>query len=192
MAIKFPCTYTVEIKSMNNKLTMATTKNKVSAVDSVAVFNEVLKFETELLYNPKLKQFVKKDVLILLNLISTRKPDQQKLVGRVVIDLSQSIHSAIYSQPQQYKLEYCSVNANITFSIKFMGKKLSSTMPQNFDRDSFSDFQSFVAGIHKDGGASKQRSFEESEKTVEMPWKAKNNEGFDRNKIIEESHNEDA
>lgn len=39
MAIKFPCTYTVEIKSMNNKLTMATTKNKVSAVDSVAVFN---------------------------------------------------------------------------------------------------------------------------------------------------------
>lgn len=129
MAIKFPCTYTVEIKSMNNKLTMATTKNKVSAVDSVAVFNEVLKFETELLYNPKLKQFVKKDVLILLNLISTRKPDQQKLVGRVVIDLSQSIHSAIYSQPQQYKLEYCSVNANITFSIKFMGKKLSYTMP---------------------------------------------------------------
>lgn len=129
MAIKFPCTYTVEIKSMNNKLTMATTKNKVSTVDSVAVFNEVLKFETELLYNPKLKQFVKKDVLVLLNLISTRKPDQQKLVGRVVIDLSQSIHSAIYSQPQQYKLEYCSVNANITFSIKFMGKKLSSTMP---------------------------------------------------------------
>lgn len=129
MAIKFPCTYTVEIKSMNNKLTMATTKNKVSAVDSVAVFNEVLKFETELLYNPKLKQFVKKDVLVLLNLISTRKPDQQKLVGRVVIDLSQSIHSAIYSQPQQYKLEYCSVNANITFSIKFMGKKLSYTMP---------------------------------------------------------------
>jgi hypothetical protein len=44
MAIKFPCTYTVEIKSMNNKLTMATTKNKVSAVDSVAVFNEALKF----------------------------------------------------------------------------------------------------------------------------------------------------
>ena len=129
MAIKFPCTYTVEIKSMNNKLTMATTKNKVSAVDSVAVFNEVLKFETELLYNPKLKQFVKKDVLVLLNLISTRKPDQQKLVGRVVIDLSQSIQSAIYSPPQQYKLEYCSVNANITFSIKFMGKKLSSTMP---------------------------------------------------------------
>lgn len=44
MAIKFPCTYTVEIKSINNKLTMATTKNRVSAVDSVAVFNEVLKF----------------------------------------------------------------------------------------------------------------------------------------------------
>lgn len=149
MAIKFPCTYTVEIKSMNNKLTMATTKNKVSAVDSVAVFNEALKFQTELLYNPKTRQFIKKDVLVLLNLISVRKPDQQKLVGRVVLDLSQSITSFVYTQPQQYKLEYCSVNASITFSVKFMGKKQSSTLPENFDRDSFSDFQSFVAGIHK-------------------------------------------
>ncbi len=78
-----------------------------------------------------------------------RKPDQQKLVGRVVLDLSQSITSSVYTQPQQYKLEYCSVNASITFSVKFMGKKQSSTLPENFDRDSFSDFQSFVAGIHK-------------------------------------------
>lgn len=39
MAIKFPCTYTIEIKSMNNKITMAASKNKVSAVNSIAVFN---------------------------------------------------------------------------------------------------------------------------------------------------------
>lgn len=91
---------------------------------------------------------MKKEVLVLLNLISTRKPDQQKLVGRVVVDLSQAVHTNVYAQLQTYKLDYCSVSASITFSVRFMGKKLSSTLPENFDRDSFSDFQSFVAGIH--------------------------------------------
>lgn len=46
MTIKFPCTYTVEVKSMNNKITMGTTRNNVSAVNSIATFNESLKFET--------------------------------------------------------------------------------------------------------------------------------------------------
>lgn len=39
MVIKFPCAYSIEIKSMNNKITMATTKNKVGAVNSTATFN---------------------------------------------------------------------------------------------------------------------------------------------------------
>ena len=39
MTIKFPCIYTVEVKSMNNKITMANTKNKVSAINSIASFN---------------------------------------------------------------------------------------------------------------------------------------------------------
>ena len=60
MSIKFPCTYTVEIKSLNNKNTFATTKNKVSAINSVATFNEILHFETDVMYNPKSKQFIKK------------------------------------------------------------------------------------------------------------------------------------
>jgi len=60
MSIKFPCTYTVEIKSLNNKNTLATTKNKVSAINSVATFNEILHFETDVMYNPKSKQFIKK------------------------------------------------------------------------------------------------------------------------------------
>ena len=51
MVIKFPCSYLVELKSINGKLLIAATKNKVPAIDSVAKFNETLKFETELLFN---------------------------------------------------------------------------------------------------------------------------------------------
>ena len=51
MTIKFPCSYQVEIKSINGKLLIAATKNKVPAMDSVSKFNENIKFETELLFN---------------------------------------------------------------------------------------------------------------------------------------------
>jgi hypothetical protein len=57
-----------------------------------------------LLYNIKSREFVKKDVLFLLNLISARRPDQQKLVGRVVVDLSQAIQASQYLQAKSYKL----------------------------------------------------------------------------------------
>lgn len=90
---------------------------------------------------------MRKDILLLLNLVSQRKPDQQKLVGRVVVDLGQAVQNGAYATGREYKLDYCSVSASVNFTIKFMGKKISSTAPENFDRDSFSDFQSFVAGI---------------------------------------------
>lgn len=95
---------------------------------------------------------------MLLNLISARRPDQQKLVGRVSIDLSQIFHTQHYAQLQEHKLYYCSVNAHIVFNMKCIGKRISNTLPENFERDSFSDFQSFVAGLHKDS-INKQRSF---------------------------------
>lgn len=118
-----------------------------------------------------------------MNLVSNRRPDQIKLVGRVTIDLAQVIHSQNYARPADYKLEYCSVNASVRLSAKAAGKKLSLTSPDNFDRDSFSDLHSFV-GIHKD--SSKQRSFEEAEKTVEMHWKAKAHDSIHQEQIIEE------
>lgn len=71
-----------------------------------------------------------------------------KLVGRVSVDLSEIVNSLHQNQPKSHKLDYCSVNATVTFGTKFIGKKLSSTPPENFDKDSFSDFESFVAGIH--------------------------------------------
>ena len=71
-----------------------------------------------------------------------------KLVGRIPIDLGQLANTEHYSTLRGYKLEYCSVDAHITFKGKFIGKKLSATAPERFDKDSFSDYQSFIAGIH--------------------------------------------
>jgi hypothetical protein len=129
MIVKFPCTYSVEIKTLNNKVILAATRQQVSAVNSIAVFNETLKFDTELLYNNKQREFVKKDVLMLLNLVSLRRPDQQKLVGRITIDLSEAIQTHYFSQLQNYRLDYCSVSASVTFNMRFVGKRLSHTHP---------------------------------------------------------------
>jgi len=46
------------------------------------------------------------------------------------------------------------------FNIKLIGKRLSTTTPDNFDRDSFSDFQSFVAGIQKES-SHRQKTYDE-------------------------------
>lgn len=51
-----------------------------------------------------------------------------------------------------------------------MGKKVSKTTPDNFDKDSFSDFQSFVAGMQKDHSSYKES---EPDKTLEIGWRAK-------------------
>ena len=68
-------------------------------------------------------------MLLLLNLISNRRPDQMKLVGRIPIDLGQIANTEHYSTMRGYKLEYCSVDAHITFKGRFIGKKLSATAP---------------------------------------------------------------
>ena len=52
MTIKFPCTFIIELKSLNGKIIFAMTKNRVAAVKSVANFNEILRFETELMFDP--------------------------------------------------------------------------------------------------------------------------------------------
>lgn len=57
MNIKFPCTFIIELKSLNAKTIYAMTKNKVPAVNSLATFNEVLKFETEMLFDSGKKEF---------------------------------------------------------------------------------------------------------------------------------------
>lgn len=69
-----------------------------------------------------------------------------KMVGRVTINLVDVIKGEMYSNLTNFKLDYCSVNVNIKLKASYLGKKLSHTPVENFDKDSFSDFQSFVAG----------------------------------------------
>lgn len=50
-----------------------------------------------MIYDNKKREFIKKETLIVLNLISKSKPDQVKLVGRVTIDLAKVINVGMYS-----------------------------------------------------------------------------------------------
>ncbi len=59
--------------------------------------------------------FVKKETLLLINLVSNSRPDQVKLVGRLVIDLADIIND-IYLKKQSYSLQFCSVNASVYLS----------------------------------------------------------------------------
>jgi hypothetical protein len=192
MVVKFPCLYSIEIKTMTKKNILAVTKQKVSAVNSVAIFNETLRFDTELLYNCKERLFAKKEVLLLLNLVSIRRPEQVKLVGRVTIDLSEVMQAHYSSQLKNYKLDYCSVNACVTFSMRLCGKQLSETLPDNFDGDSNNDFEVFISELHKDSIYKKKgATVEEAEKTLDMPWRSRGSSVVSRNKIVEESYHEE-
>jgi hypothetical protein len=42
--------------------------------------------------------FIKKDSVLSLNLISKRRPDQQKLVGRITIDLAKLVTGEKYAE----------------------------------------------------------------------------------------------
>ena len=56
------------------------------------------------MYDQSAKEFHKKDVLLNMSLLSNRRPDQPKLVGRMNIDLAQVINEGMYATPHIYKL----------------------------------------------------------------------------------------
>lgn len=58
------------------------------AIDSIVNLDESLTFTTQMIYHRQQQKYLKKETLIHLNLISNSRPDQIKLVGRVVLDLS--------------------------------------------------------------------------------------------------------
>ena len=88
------------------------------AINSLIDLNETLIFTTEMLFHRAQRQYLKKESLIHLNLISNSRPDQIKLVGRVVVDLSEIANTHRYSTISTAKLMYCSVDAEISFSMK--------------------------------------------------------------------------
>lgn len=119
-----------------------------------------------------------------MSLISNRRPDQNKLVGRKAIDLAEIANEGRYATPHIYKLEYCSINAHVSFNAKYLSKKVSATPIDKFDHDSFTDYQSFISGlsVHRDRS---NRSYDQ-EKTVEMGRKSRGDDNLEKNITLEE------
>ena len=73
--------------------------------------------------------FERKDSILALNLVSKRRVDQHKLVGRITVDISKILTGEKYTAMRDYKLEYCSVNASLRWKAKMISRKLSPTLP---------------------------------------------------------------
>jgi len=63
-------------KNASNKTFCRTTDENVTAKDGKATFNEVLSFQTYLLYDKIEGKYLKKETSLCLILISARKPDE--------------------------------------------------------------------------------------------------------------------
>jgi len=53
----------------------------------------------------------------MVNLISNSRPNEPKLVGRVVVDLDSVANSTSFQELKTYSLEYCSVEGTLTFKV---------------------------------------------------------------------------
>ena len=62
-----------------------------------------------MIYNHNTMEYSKKETVMELFLVSKSRPDQNKLVGRVTIDLAKVINVSMYEEPTEFKLNFCSV-----------------------------------------------------------------------------------
>ena len=60
-----------------------------------------------------------------------------KLVGRVGVDLAEVANRGSFEQLKTYRLAYCSVDADITFSTVMKVKKVTNLNLQDLDKSSF-------------------------------------------------------
>lgn len=63
----------------------------------------------EMLYDHNKLEFLKRETIVELYLISRSRPDQNKLVGRVNVDLGKVINVGMYESPTEFKLNFCSI-----------------------------------------------------------------------------------
>jgi N-terminal C2 in EEIG1 and EHBP1 proteins len=59
-------------------------------------FNEELSLVTNMLYDARNRKYVKKEVLVIMNLVSNSRPSESKMVGRVVVDLGGAANGLQY------------------------------------------------------------------------------------------------
>jgi|JI9StandDraft_2_1071091.scaffolds.fasta_scaffold527974_1 hypothetical protein len=100
---------------------------------------------TEMIYDHKTQEYTKKDALTELFLVSKSRPDQNKLVGRVTVDLAKITNVQMYAEPTEFKLNFCSVEASLTMQFMLVEQKLTSMKVQDLDRSSFIDYISQIS-----------------------------------------------
>ena len=98
-----------------------------------------------MIYNHSTSEYSKKETLIELYLVSKSRPDQNKLVGRVNVDLAKVINFDMYAKPTEFKLNFCSVQGSLILQFSVVDQKLTSMKVQDLDRSSFIDYISQVA-----------------------------------------------
>ena len=126
-------------KNMTNKIFCRTLNDNVAPHDGVATFHENLSFQTYLLYDKNTAKYLRKETSLCLLLVSARKPDEEKLVGRVVVDLAQILNVSAFQELQDHKLAFCSIpNATLTFHIKCLFSNKTDVRPLDLDMDEFS------------------------------------------------------
>lgn len=76
----------------------------------------------------------------MVNLVSNSRPNDPKLVGRVVVDLSVVANSNYYYQYAVHPLEYCSVEATITFKVLLKAWQPTALTLKDLERSEISEF----------------------------------------------------
>ena len=93
-----------------------------------------------MLYDHSKLEFVKRETIVELYLISRSRPDQNKLVGRVTIDLAKVINVGMYEEPTEFKLNFSSVGGVLVMQFKALDRRLTTLALQDLDKSSFLDF----------------------------------------------------
>jgi hypothetical protein len=114
----------VSWRTSSNKLLARTTNDNVVIENNQAVFDEVLEICSFLRYDKTNDVYCKKETTLGVYLISKRKPDEEKLVGRVNVDLADVINNATFTLSESHPLSFCSVaGGSLKFSISVISKE---------------------------------------------------------------------
>lgn len=116
--IKFPCRLFVSWKTSSNKEIARTINNNITVDKGVGLFNEIMAFNTYLLFDKEKNTYNRKETTLSLLLVSFRMPDEEKVVGRVSVDLADVINNKAFEEPKKHPLEFCSVkNSTLKFAV---------------------------------------------------------------------------
>jgi hypothetical protein len=136
--MKFPCTYFVEWRTINSKSTARTERHAPN--ENTVHFEERVSLQVEMLFDHSNLEFLRRETIVELFLVSKSRPDQNKLVGRVNIDLGKVANVGMYEEPTEFKLNFCSIEGSLVMQFRPLEQRLTTLTVQDLDKSSFIDF----------------------------------------------------